>query len=158
MLAAGLLLLVAACSGSHPEDDELSAAFRDNRASFDRLRDLARQEPRIVRLSHDWAADAQGNRFFGPTRGVIPVERWGEYRTLFYELGILDGFEVRGGAVYLFASGAGHGESRTVKGYVHSTRTLRACDSVSDAEAAGREGCHRPLGDGWSLFLRRPGG
>lgn len=152
----GLIILTMACS-SHPSDAVLLSTFNDRRAQFDRLLEISRRDAHLQRIAHDWCADQRGNRYFGPTAGVLPVESWGEYRTLFYDLRIDDGIEVKDGTLYLLVSNVGHGPSRSTKGYAYSRRgsNLPTCPSLDPAGMAESGVCFQPLEAGWYLFARR---
>jgi len=102
----------------HPTAQLMIANFQNNKADFERLLQLFRNDSQLGRVAYDFTRPAGVT---SPTADV-PQERLDEYRALFTKLNLEAGIEGYGNKriVYFIASTQGLSISGSAKGYVYS--------------------------------------
>lgn len=161
-LRASILAIVglapAACGlegRAHRSDADLIAHFGRHRPAFDRIARMAEEDRNLYRLDEDSFAGGEG-----PDGVPVTPARWNEYRRLFGEADVPDGFRKPAGAgemLLLFSSLQGFVTSGTAKGYAFSRHDLTPLvENLDDPErrshAQGTRAFVR-LADGWYLFF-----
>ena len=127
-----------------PSDARLESNFRSNRADFEYVVRMAREDPRVHAITSDHVSivDDSGEPVSG---AVLPQERWNHYRSLFRKLrleGLTRNSEYPG-AVFLTAGAFGIVPAEVFKGYVYSNRPLSPLISTLD------HGIPEQLADRW---------
>jgi hypothetical protein len=156
-LAPVVGLLFVGCGG-HPTDKTLRDRFFRKEATFNKLVQMAHQDPQMTRVAMD---------FTMPKEIQFSTLRWNEYRTLFRELGVSEGMSRldRDEWVMFIVSASDSHDGRTmmgtVKGYVYS---LKRPDPIVDSLDTLPASCFgemaacllfKPLKDDWYLYYER---
>jgi hypothetical protein len=151
-------LACAACGlegRAHRSDADLVANFERHRSAFDRIARMAEEDRNLYRLDEDFFRGGEG------ADGVpVTPARWNEYRRLFGEADVPDGFRKPAGSpemLMLFSSLQGFVTSGTAKGYAYSRQELGPLVASLDhpesgSHAQGARAFVR-LADGWYLFF-----
>lgn len=139
--------------GTHNTDEALRNRFFKKEASFNKLVQMAHDDPDITRIAPDfiWPEDK---------RASFSTRRWDEYRALFRELDVEHGVATldRNGGLILIVSATGIVGRGTAKGYAYSTKQLiPIVDSVDMAmpqPCVGKKDCmvFKPLKGDWYLY------
>lgn len=159
------LLAIASCAASacdapHPTDAALAAEFRDNRAGYETLLKMVREETRVTRISYDFIwIDGAGSPTPAQRAALLPKARWDRYRRLFKALKLESGVMrwPESGSVGFFRSSSGLAVSGSGKSIVWSPTPLPDALAPSDrrtTEQACTSGeCHevRQIAPEWYI-------
>jgi len=118
------------------DDPELLAGFARNAEQLEKLRVLADEDSRFIRIAKDYT-EPHGTSKVPEKNPHLSQTRWDEYRSLFDSLGLAEGIvrtEDYPGAVFLIARSKGLCTGGTSAGYVYSTVALSpVVDSPGEA-------------------------
>ena len=109
-----LLILRDDMAGAHPSSQELINNFHNHRPEFERLLQMAQEDPELYRVAYDFT------RPENPETIGVTQERLDEYRRLFDALNLEAGIEKGRDDVWLIASARGLSISGSAKGYIYS--------------------------------------
>ena len=168
-----MALLISAMSGflagcnsalgdSHSSDAALISNFQNHEKDFDRLIQMAKEDPHVVRIANDFTWLDSDYHWPRPDSQIgFSKERWDEYRAMFAKLGLGAGLAwSREGAIFLTASAKGLTISGSEKGYVYSLKPLSPTfDSLDNMHDEIRNGkvkpglpVYRKIKEDWYLY------
>lgn len=118
------LLFFTSCSPllfdkTHTSDEILLKTFRENRADFELLARMAKQNSNMVRIADNFTWTKDSAAFPRPESELgITNERWEEYKRLFRKLGLTNGIlNYQPDKIYFTASSQGLLTGGSSKGY-----------------------------------------
>lgn len=166
LLVALSLLLAAKFSSfvskgsAHPPDETLEENFREHEAEFDSLIRMSNDDPKVVRIAHNFTWLDTNAHWPRPDSEIgFSKERWGQYRRAFQALGLEQGLlkPLDTDTIFLIASSKGGVASGSAKGYAYSTKTLSPLSDSLDhipPELLNLPVVYKRLERNWYLFYQ----
>lgn len=142
----------------HPSDEALEKTFQTHEAEFDKLIGMVKENPKVVRIAHDFTWLDTNTAWPRPESELgFSKERWNEYRHLFRELKLKGGInrpEHIDGVTFLMASTIGNVGGGSEKGYAYLTNVPSQLVESLDAVPTLKEymPVYRKLKGNWYIY------